>query len=249
MLRAQSVHANKIHIIINGILLRDVQLLRERWVRWFHTLLNPKSPRLDPNIPESLDQWTENMSLLIGVKHTVQELTDTIRSSANGKSVGPDGISVELFKIGLNGNPALRRRLLDIDVRIWRDGEMPQQWKDAILEVIHKKKKGLDRVWQLQEYLAGSARRQDTENHRSSQYCESVGILPEQQNGCRPNRSTTVMMSVIRRLQELAWRGRNEFRCIYALSTVFRIYGCLYALIKGAIQRANAGDGGKRRAA
>ena len=40
----------------NGVLLRDVELARERWVRWFHTLLNAKSPRLDPNIAEGLDQ-------------------------------------------------------------------------------------------------------------------------------------------------------------------------------------------------
>ena len=47
----------------NGALLRDVELIRERWVRWFHTLLNAKSPRLDPNIAEGLDQWPENMPL------------------------------------------------------------------------------------------------------------------------------------------------------------------------------------------
>ena len=39
----------------NGVLLRDVALIRERWVRWFHTVLNAKSPRLDPNIAEGLD--------------------------------------------------------------------------------------------------------------------------------------------------------------------------------------------------
>ena len=47
----------------NGVLLRDIELIRERWVRWFHTLLNAKSPRLDPNIAEGLDQWPENMPL------------------------------------------------------------------------------------------------------------------------------------------------------------------------------------------
>ena len=105
----------------NSVLLRDVELIRERWVRWFHTLLlNVKSPRLDPNIAESLDQLPENMPL--GVQPTMQELTD-----ANGKAVGPDGVSVELFKITLNGDPALRRRLLDIVVRIVRGGEVPQQ--------------------------------------------------------------------------------------------------------------------------
>ena len=40
----------------DGVLLRDVELIRERWVRWFHTLLNATSRKLDPNIAEDLDQ-------------------------------------------------------------------------------------------------------------------------------------------------------------------------------------------------
>ena len=50
----------------------------------------------------------------------MQELKDAIRSLANGKAVGPDEVSMELFMITLNDDPALRRRLLDIVVRIWR---------------------------------------------------------------------------------------------------------------------------------
>ena len=61
----------------NGVLLRDVELVRERWVRWFHTILNAKSPRLDPNIAKGLDQWSETMPLR--VQPTMQELTDAIR--------------------------------------------------------------------------------------------------------------------------------------------------------------------------
>ena len=57
----------------------------------------------------------------------MQELTDVIRSLANGKYAGPDGVSVELFKNTLNGDPALRRRLLDIVVRICRGGKVPLQ--------------------------------------------------------------------------------------------------------------------------
>ena len=90
----------------NSVLLRDVELIRERWFRWFHTLLNAKSSRIDPNIVEGLHQWPENM--LLGVQPTMQELTDATRSFANEKSVGPDGVSVELFKIILNSDPALR---------------------------------------------------------------------------------------------------------------------------------------------
>ena len=100
----------------DGLLLRGVELIRERWVRWFHTLLNAKSPKLDPNIAESLHQWPENIPLR--VQPTMQELTGAIRSLVNGKAVGPDRVFVELFKVTLNGDPALRRRLLDIAVCI-----------------------------------------------------------------------------------------------------------------------------------
>ena len=67
----------------NSVLLRDVELIRERGV---HTLLNAKSPRLDPNIAEGLDQWPENM--LLRVQPTIQKLTDAIRTLAKGKAVG-----------------------------------------------------------------------------------------------------------------------------------------------------------------
>ena len=54
----------------NGVLPRDVEPIRKRWVRWFHSFLNAKSPRLDPNIAEGLDQWPENVPL--GVQPTMQ---------------------------------------------------------------------------------------------------------------------------------------------------------------------------------
>ena len=48
----------------------------------------------------------------------MQEPTGAIRLLASGKAVGSDGVSAELFKITLNGDSALCRRLLDIVVCI-----------------------------------------------------------------------------------------------------------------------------------
>ena len=142
----------------------------------------------------------------LGVQPTMQELTDAIRSLANGKAVGTDGVSVELFKVTLNGDPALHRRLLDIVVRIWRGGEVPQQWKYTIIMVLHKKKdrtecgnyRGILLVAHAGKILLKIISR------LLGEYCERVGILPEEQRDFRPNCSTTDMMLVIRRLQELA---------------------------------------------
>ena len=82
----------------------------------------------------------------------------------------------------LNGDPALHRRLLGIAVRIWRGGEVPQQWKDAIIMVLHKKKdrtecgncRGISLVAHAGKILLKIIAR------RLSEYCERVGILPEE---------------------------------------------------------------------
>ena len=111
----------------------------------------------------------------------MQELTDAIRSLANGKAVGADGVSAELFKFTLNGDPALRWRLLDIVVCIWREGEVPQQWKVTIIMVLHKKKdrtecgnyRGFSLVAHAGKILLKIIAR------RLSEY-ERVGILPKE---------------------------------------------------------------------
>lgn len=64
----------------------------------------------------------------------MQELTDAIQCLTNGKAVRPDGIPVKLFKITLNGDPALRQNLLDIVVGIWR-GEVAQHWEELAIKV------------------------------------------------------------------------------------------------------------------
>ena len=81
------------------------------------------------------DKWPDNMPL--AVQPTMKELTGVILSLADGKAVGPDKASVDLFKITLNGDPALRRRLLDTAVCIWTGGEVPQKWKYATIMILH----------------------------------------------------------------------------------------------------------------
>ena len=84
---------------------------------------------------------------------------------------------------------------------------MPQQQsKDAIIMVLHKNKdrtecgnyRGISLVAHAGKILLKIIAR------RLSEYCEHVGILHKEQSGFQPNRSTTDMLFVIRRLQELA---------------------------------------------
>ena len=140
------------------------------------------------------------------VQPTMQELTDAIRSLANGKAVGPDGASVEVLKITLNGDPPCAGDCSISSFVFGRGGEVPQQWKDAIIMVLHKKKNwtecGIYRGISLAAH-AGKIMLKIL-GRCLSEYCERVGIRPEEQSGFRPNHSTTDMIFVIRRLQELA---------------------------------------------
>ena len=126
----------------------------------------------------------------------MQDLTGAIHSLANGKAVGPDGVSVELIKIILNGDSALRRRLLDIAVCISRGSKVLQQ-KYFIISVLHKNKdrrecgnyRGISLVAHPGKRLLKIIA------NRISEYCKRVGILPEEPSG--PNRFTTGMMFVV----------------------------------------------------
>lgn len=67
-------------------ILRDVELICEQWVRWFYTLLNTKSPKLDPGTAEDFDQWPVNTPRRV---QPTMQLTNTTQSPADGKAVRP----------------------------------------------------------------------------------------------------------------------------------------------------------------
>ena len=63
----------------NGVLLRDVELIRERWARWFHTLLSVKSPRLDPKI-NAIPQYLSDAQLVCSTSASQRTLLAIISS-------------------------------------------------------------------------------------------------------------------------------------------------------------------------
>ena len=83
---------------------------------------------------------------------------------------------------------------------------MPQQWKDAAIKVLHKKKdrteygnyRGISLVARAGKVLLKVI------EGRLGDCCEREIIFQEEQCGFRPQRSTVGMMFVVRRLQQLA---------------------------------------------
>ena len=128
-----------------------------------------------------------------------------MKAMANAKEVGPDGLPAELLKLGLQQDRTVLLELHRLTASGARGKSHSKQWKDAAIAVLHKKGdktecgnyRGILLVSHAGKVLLKVVGR------RLSAYCEAKGRLPEEQCGFRPDRSTTDMMFVVRRLKEI----------------------------------------------
>ena len=58
---------------------------------------------------------------------------------ANEKTVGPDGVPAELLKLGLQQDRTILLEFHRLTTLTWCEGKVPQQWKDAVITVLHEK--------------------------------------------------------------------------------------------------------------
>ena len=198
-----------------GRLLRDKGCIRERWVRFFRSLLNSKPDMLDPDIPKRLPQ--QPVASALGIEPAEEEIPTAMKAAmTNEKAVGPDGLPAELPKLRLQQDRTILLEFHRLTTLIWCEGKVPQQWKDVVITVLHKKGdktecgtyRGISLVSHASKVLLKVVAR------RLSAYREAKGLLPEEQCGFRPNRSTTDMMFVVRRLQEIRRKaGVSLYMC------------------------------------
>ena len=177
---------------------------------------------LDPGIPKRLPQ--QPVASALGIEPTEEEIATAMKAMPNEKAVGPDGLLAELLKLGLQQDRTILLEFHRLTTLIWREGKVPQQWKDAVITVLHKKGdktecgnyRGISLVSHAGKVLLKVVAR------RLSAYCEAKGLLPEEQCGFRPNRSTTDMMFVVRRLQEIGRKaGVSLFMCFIDLQKAY----------------------------
>ena len=119
---------------------------------------------------------------------------------ASWKAPGADSFPVELLKLDdPTREPVAFRHFHAILVRVWRGEKIPQEWKDATIKVLYKKSDRSD----CKNFRGISLVSHTDVANRLSAFCEAQQILPEEQCGFRPARSTIDMLFVVRRLQEL----------------------------------------------
>ena len=136
-----------------------------------------------------------------------------IKSTKSGKTPGLDGLPAEIYKYG---GAVLHTQLLKFYHTSWTAKELPQQFKDALIIAIYKKK----------------GDRSDCGNYRGISLLSTAGkilskiflkrlqtiaelILPESQCGFRTSRSTIDMLFTLRQLQEKAVEQQQSLYMIF----------------------------------
>ena len=206
-------------------MLRDPEEILQRWTRHFQALLNNSSPTLDPSVVHSLPQL--QICHAPGEPPTRGEVVLALKRMANAKAMGPDNLPAELLKLGVRASSCLLAAFHGIILRIWQEQTVPQLWKDAVIQVLHKKKDPTD---------CGNYRGISLDAHagkfllkivalRLGSYLERERLLPESQCGFRPGRSTVDMMFVVRRLQELGRKEGARARLLPSLGCSRAIWG------------------------
>ena len=138
---------------------------------------------LDPDIPKRLPQ--QPVASALRIEPTEKEIATAMKAMANANAVGPDGLPAELLKLGLQQDWIILLELHPLPILIWREGKVPQQWKGAVIAMLHKKGdktecgncRGISFVSHAGKALFKVVAR------RLSAYCEVKGVSPEEQCG------------------------------------------------------------------
>jgi len=121
---------------------------------------------------------------------------------SSGKAPGSDGLPPELFK---SGGPDIINKLVALYQSIWSSGSVPQEFKDALIVHIFKRKgdrsvcndhRGISLLSIPDKILARVIL------NLLTKHVSENNILPESQCGFRSSRSTMDMIFTAHQLQE-----------------------------------------------
>ncbi|KAJ8346851.1 hypothetical protein SKAU_G00282520 [Synaphobranchus kaupii] len=117
-----------------SMLYTDVKDITERWGEHFCNLLNQQGSA-DQIACENLSSRPVREELHGPI--TMAELNKALKDTRSGKAPGQDGIPSDVLK---HGGPTLKSELLDLYNACWQSQCLPQDFKDALIVTIFKKK-------------------------------------------------------------------------------------------------------------
>ncbi|BHF59516.1 hypothetical protein SprV_0100247600 [Sparganum proliferum] len=195
----------------DSTLLTEITQILQRWAEHFRGVLNRPSTISDAAIAR-LPQVETNVDL--DLLPSLHETSRPVQKLASGKASGSDAIPTEFYK---HGGPQIMNHLTAFFQEIWRQGEIPHDFKDAKIVHLYKRK----------------GYRQPCDNHRGLSLLNTVGkifarillnrlnnhleqgLLSESQCGFRCNRGTTDMILAARQLHESCQEMRTRLHSTF----------------------------------
>ena len=170
----------------------------ERWAEHFSDVLNRPS-----TISQAAIDNLAQCPIMEELAHrpTLEETTAAIKKLSSGKAAGPGAIAAEIYKYG---GTNLTKRLVKLFSNIWGSRAVPQEFKDASIVHIYKRKgeksicdnhRGISLLC-----IAGKILARILLNRLALHLADN--ILPESQCGFRAQRSTIDMIFATRQVQE-----------------------------------------------
>ena len=217
-----------------SVLLTDLKDITGHWKEYFSNLLNQQGTA-DERVTSQLCVHTPKDDLCTLVM--MKELEKALQETRRGKAPGLDGILPEILKLG---GPKLKAHLLSLYNTCWQGQTLLQDFKDALIVMIYKRK----------------GDRRDCNNHCGISLFSIAGmvlakiilnrlrtiseqLLPESQCGFHAGRSTADMIFTLRQLQEKAMEQQRSLNMVFVdfsktfntanrwtLWKVLKAYGC-----------------------
>nr|VZH96073.1 unnamed protein product [Spirometra erinaceieuropaei] len=118
----------------SSTLLTEKTQILQRWAEHFRGVLNRPSAISDAAIAR-LPQVETNADL--DLTPSLQETIRAVQQLSSGKAPGSDAIPAEVYN---HGGPQLMDHLTALCQKMWRQGDVPQDFKDATIVHIYKRK-------------------------------------------------------------------------------------------------------------
>ena len=180
-------------------LLIDTEAILKRWAEHFDGALYRPSSIIDD--PINRTPQAECNSLLDEFP-TVSETVKAKQLLSSGKVPGTDAIPAEIYKAG---GPSVAEKLTELFHITWRKDVILQEFKDAIIFHLFKRKRNLQVCDNYRGITLLSVAGKIFDRallNRLNEHLEQSGLLLESQWGSRKDRGTIDMIFTARQLHE-----------------------------------------------
>ncbi|MCJ8738186.1 hypothetical protein PDJAM_G00032520 [Pangasius djambal] len=188
----------------DGRVLTSEESVQRRWKEYFEELMNEENER------EKRVEGVTSVEQKV-VKIRKDEVRKALKRMKSGKAVGPDDITVEVWKC--LGEAAVEF-LTSLFNRVLESEKMPEEWRRSVLVPIFKNKGNVQSCSNYRGIKLMSHTMKLWERVVEARLRKVVEIC-EQQYGFMPRKSTTDAIFALRILMEKYRDGQRELHCVF----------------------------------